>query len=118
MTDRTPRTMSADPSVIEHLKKLYQNRSSYAYELTFHWETMKQVIDAFDAERAVSRALAEALEVYADPQNFVEGNDWFWVGDDDPKAAARAALAQYAAQGAPQASGDVGADAGAKGGRE
>lgn len=49
-------------------------------------------LESYDSMRREITRLREALKVYADECNFAEGNDWYWVGDDDPKTAAQAAL--------------------------
>lgn len=53
---------------------------------------------ACDAVRSLAATLlefAEALKIYADPANFIEGNDWVWVGDDDPKRRAAELLRKF-----------------------
>ncbi len=50
--------------------------------------------DAQPDYRVLAGELARALVVYADPGNFVEGNDWLWVGDDDPKETATRLLSR------------------------
>ncbi|HXI85306.1 MAG TPA: hypothetical protein VNL17_14590 [Verrucomicrobiae bacterium] len=53
-------------------------------------EEIDQMLNTYRAKISV---LLTALEVYADESNFAEGNDWYWIGDDDPKSTARAAIA-------------------------
>ncbi len=94
MTARTPLTMSAEREFGD--RKIGNGRFNGNAD-GFVLEAIRDAFAELDAEREVSRKLAEALGVYADPRNFVEGNDWVWVGNDDPKEAASAALAQYTA---------------------
>lgn len=56
----------------------------------FHAAEQDIKIAALEAQMAGAR---EALEIYANDFNFVEGNDWFWKGDDDPTITAKNALA-------------------------
>lgn len=50
------------------------------------------LIHELEALRVRNAELEAALEVYADPRNFAEGNDWVWVGDDNPTRYAREVL--------------------------
>lgn len=75
----------------------FLNKDGMTMGLQTETQALRAKVAELEREVAELRAdrerLVEALTVYADPENFVDGNDWHWKGNDNPGITARAAIA-------------------------
>jgi DNA repair ATPase RecN len=76
--------------VISHLKQLYSARSSYAYDLTFNWSWMKQIIDALDSSEQTIQRLHDLVRYQRQElfeEQLITEDEYAELAEDHPSVA-------------------------------